>query len=237
MKNKILNPIKHLLENATPIPSKKWQCVDIPEGNYLISVDNIFLKDISWEEILSTKVDLPWAEDHFLERVNGQPINPGEQYKNWPYYKALDNDTLFRSSGKFSHNYMERYWCKGFKGIRFQYGDLNDIIERLNIDNYTRQAYLSVWHPEDQSNHGERVPCTIGYWFYLKDNRLNLTYHIRSCDAVRHYLNDLYMTFRLLQYVSNKIKKECGTINIWIGNFHCFVSDQYELKKRLKCAE
>lgn len=237
MRNKILYPINHLLENSTPIPSKKWQCVDIPEGNYLISVDNIFLKDISLEEILSAKVDLPWAEDHFLERINGQPINPGEQYKNWPYYKALDNDALFRSSGKFSHNYMERYWCKGFKGIRFNYGDLNDVIKRLNLDNYTRQAYLSVWHPEDQFNHGERVPCTIGYWFYFQNNQLNLTYHIRSCDAVRHYFNDLYMTFRLLQYVSNEIKKECGIMNIWIGNFHCFVSDQYELKKRLKCAE
>ena len=237
MKNKIFEPIKELLENHKPIPSKKWQCVDIPEGNYLISVDNVFLKDISFEEITNTKVDLPWAEDHFLERVNGKPINPGEQYKNWPYYKALDNDLLFRSNGKFSHNYMERYWCKGFKGIRFNYGDLNDVIERLSIDNYTRQAYLSVWHPEDQFNHGERVPCTIGYWFYFKEGRLNLTYHIRSCDAVRHYLNDLYMTFRLLQYVSNKIKKECGKMNIWIGNFHCFVSDQYELKKRLKCVE
>ena len=33
-----------------------------------------------------TKADLPWAEDHFQERVFGHPRNPGQEYKNWPYY-------------------------------------------------------------------------------------------------------------------------------------------------------
>src|SRR5262245_9691282 len=33
------------------------------------------------------KPNLPWAEDHFQERVFGDPTNPGEQYKNWPWYR------------------------------------------------------------------------------------------------------------------------------------------------------
>jgi hypothetical protein len=32
--------------------------------------------------------NLPWAEDHFQERVSGEPLNPGEEYKNWPWYRG-----------------------------------------------------------------------------------------------------------------------------------------------------
>src|SRR5436190_24325597 len=37
-------------------------------------------------------VNLPWAEDHFQERVSGEPLNPGEQYKNWPWYRGNVED-------------------------------------------------------------------------------------------------------------------------------------------------
>ena len=129
---------------------------------------------------------------------------------------------------------MERYWCKGFKGIRFNYGDLNDIIERLKNNTYTRQAFLSVWHPEDQSNEGVRVPCTIGYWFYRNGNKLDCTYLIRSCDAVRHFRNDIYMTYRLLEHVGINIGLLPGNLKMWIGSFHCFQSDLYTLKKYVR---
>lgn len=212
--------------------SKEWQSIEIKDHNPIVEISNVFftVDDIK-NPVEDFNPDLPWAEDHFLERINGEPINPGIQYKNWPYYRDINNDDLFRSSGKFSHNYMERYWCKGFKGIRFDYGDLNDIIQRLINNRYTRQAFLSVWHPEDQSNHGERVPCTIGYWFQMKDDKLCVSYLIRSCDAIRHFRNDMYMTYRLLEHVASFLSVETGSISVWIGSFHCFKSDLYTLRK------
>lgn len=235
-KIKILAPLADLLENHDTCTDKKWQSISISDNNPLVEISDIFIKDLYLQPDLIeyTSPDLPWAEDHFQERINGQPINPGEQYRNWPYYKGLDNDDLFRKEGEFSHNYMERYWCSSLKGRRFQYGDLNDIIERIKDNPYTRQAYLSVWHPEDQSNHGERVPCTLGYWFKSKDGVLNMTYHIRSCDAIRHYRNDLYMSYRLLQQVADETGLQPGYMNIWIGSLHCFKSDLYQLKKIAK---
>ena len=119
--------------------------------------------------------NLPWAEDHFLERVGGEPLNPGEQYKNWPWYRG--NVETHKPQGAFSHTYMERFWPryaeiprthrrKGAmtKGIRYRYGDLNDVLDLLAREPYTRQAYLPVWFPEDTgAHHGERVPCTLGW--------------------------------------------------------------------------
>jgi thymidylate synthase len=233
--NKLINKtIKKLFLKGKESNNLYWQSIQIDDRNPIIEIKNI---NLEFKNIINPidefNPNLPWAEDHFLERVNGKPINPGEQYKNWPYYKNIDNDILFRSKGIFSHNYMERYWCSGYKGIRFQYGDLNDIINKLKNNPYSRQAFLSVWHPEDQSNHLERVPCTIGYWFNAENNILNITYLIRSCDAIRHFKNDLYMTYRLLQFVADNIGFKYGNMNVWIGSFHCFKSDLYSLKKQI----
>jgi len=235
MNSLIIKAFEDLVDYGEISENTTWQSIDIDKRNPLVEIRNVNLEfNLITDPVYEFNPDLPWAEDHFNERVNGQPINPGEQYKNWPYYKGINNDELFRSTGQFSHNYMERYWCKGYKGIRFDYGDLNDIIERLKNNLHTRQAFLSVWHPEDQSNHLERVPCTIGYWFNVYRGQLNMTYLIRSCDAIRHFRNDLYMSYRLLQWVAGQLGVDNGSMNIWVGSFHCFQSDLYTLNKIIK---
>ena len=50
----------------------------------------------------------PWAEDHFLERICGMPVNPGKEWENWPWANKA-GDSL-DENGQFNHNYMERYW-------------------------------------------------------------------------------------------------------------------------------
>lgn len=235
MRKELINVLSTLVTNGKESGNKEWQSIEIDNRNPIFEIYNINLEIENIENpIDSFKPDLPWAEDHFQERVNGLPINPGNEYKNWPYYRSIDNDNLFRSDGKFSHNYMERYWCKGNTGIRFNYGDLNDIIDKIKSNPYTRQAFLSVWHPEDQLNNGQRVPCTIGYWFYMQNGKLDVKYLIRSCDAYRHFCNDCYMTYRLLQYVASNALLEVGNMNIWIGSFHCFKSDIYSINKLVK---
>ena len=235
MKKIILDLYSKLYSYHTESSSSQWQSVRFDNSNPLVEITNVFVNLGTTDDLeKDTDPDLDWYIEHFEERIGGYPINPGTSYKNWPYYKGLDNDDLFRKSGEFSHNYMERYWCSDLKGKRFKYGDLDDIIDRLQDDNNTRQAYLAVWHPEDQSNNNERVPCTIGYWFYKENDRINITYHIRSCDAVRHLRNDIYLTYRLLQHVCKMIMHTPGNMYMWIGSLHCFKSDLYHINKYVR---
>jgi thymidylate synthase len=235
MNDSVLSIYRDFYKESKPNNNKEWQSIAIDPKNTLYELYNV---NASFDNIKNPveyfNPDLPWAEDHFQERICGKPINPGKQYKNWPYYKNLNNDQLFRNTGQFSHNYMERYWCSDIKGRRYNYGSLNDIIERLKDNPYNRQSFLSVWHPEDQSNNKVRVPCTIGYWFYMQDEELNVNYLIRSCDIVRHFKNDCYMTYRLLQHVCDKTKLAIGNLNMWIGSLHCFKSDLYYIKKYVR---
>ncbi len=150
-----------------------------------------------------TGAHLPWAEDHFLERVGGQPLNPSPSEAWWPFAKKTDDGTNKdpKSEGEaFSHTYPERMWPKFANvpaevvtdggvygkeygpaytnsGIRFDYGDLQDVVDLLKKQPATRQAYLPLWFPEDgqASLQGKRVPCTLGYHFIIRDHQLHIS--------------------------------------------------------------
>ena len=236
----IKKAITSLLDEDCYVHSNKWQAVEIEDRVKMLEIDNLFIEMDICETIkeleLETKADLPWSEDHFNERLSGA-TNPGEQYKNWPYYRASLDNERFRKNNHFSHTYQERFWPPKIKGIRYKMGDYLDVKKRLKNDNTTRQAFLAIWHPEDQSINEVRLPCTIGYWFKIKNGKLNISYLIRSCDARRHFRNDIYMTQRLamdmLKHLDNN-KIKLGKLSVWIGSFHCFESDLYSLKKQIK---
>ena len=93
------------------------------------------------------------------------------------------------------------------RGIRYDYGDLDDVLTLLQKYPYTRQATLPIFFPEDTGAvHGGRIPCTLHYHFLLRNDRLHLWYTIRSCDAVRHFRDDVYMAGRLCQWVIDELK-------------------------------
>jgi thymidylate synthase len=145
------------------------------------------------------KPNLPWAEDHFKERISGEPLNPPPSNEWWPF--AQRGNEVHKKAQKFSHSYPERFWpklakdydgidgyefyscrcehpcevcndsCHAGRGIRFAYGDYNTLLEVLSKEPNTRQAYLPIWFPEDiqAAAEGERVPCTLGYHFMSDD--------------------------------------------------------------------
>lgn len=186
--------------------------------------------------------DLPWADDHFQERVSGLPLNPPPSEAWWPH--APKGNADHKHGEIFSHTYPERMWPKyagrsedfssiPTQGIRYSYGDLNDVVILLAEDPQTRQAYLPIWFPEDTGGAKVRKPCTLGYHFLLTDNSLDIFYFIRSCDVHRHMRNDIYLTVRLLLWVLERLeahdskwsKVEPGILRMYISNLHLFRND------------
>jgi hypothetical protein len=241
MDKRINNIYIDFLNKSIQSDANDWQSVKIETNNPMYEIQNLFFELDFNDPIEQINPDVEWCKIHFQERVGGSPLNPGESYKAWPYYyKGINNDDLFRSNGGiFSHTYMERFWPKYDEnnnlryGIRYLYGDLNDVIERLYKNKSTRQAFLGIWHPEDQSNNNVRVPCTIGYWFKVNNNKLDCTYLIRSCDIVRHFRNDIYLTYLLMRFVAVSIGVEIGKLNMWVGSLHSFKSDFYYIKNTI----
>ena len=157
----------------------------------------------------------PWAEDHFQERVSGYPLNPPPSESYWPY--AQEGNATHKEGELFSHTYPERMWSKSAghmgqrldyerMGIRFPIGDLMDVVNQLDKNPWTRQAYLPIWFPEDTGAvQGQRVPCTLGYHFLVRRGKMDIVYYIRSCDLLRHFTDDVYMAARLCQGVRDQV--------------------------------
>ena len=258
-----------LLYRSKLVHSARWQGADIASRPEMATHE---LTHVSFSVPLSSedpvhyaddiKPNMPWAEDHFRERVCGSPINPGVEWQNWPYGKSAA--TFLDDRGMFNHNYMERYWPKyagrvqeptavpqdflnhtiedsPHRGIMYEYGDLSDVVHLLASDPYTRQAYLPVWFPEDTGGGSKRAPCTIGYHFLMRDGKLDISYHIRSCDFVRHFRDDCYLTVRLLLWMLDKCRAinedwddvRAGRFVMQIGSLHVFRND-FQIMKSTK---
>lgn len=232
---------------APAIHGQKWQGVDIsqrPEAKMIELLHESFRvmmvsEDLEhWREDI--KPNLPWADDHFEERVCGYPINPGVQWKKWPWgHSAADHLDLYGE--RFNHNYMERYWPKfagvveratetaeeyaqeiegdftpiAHQGIRAEYGDLNDLVNTLAEEPDTRQAYLPIYYPEDVTVQG-RKPCTLGYHFILRHGYFHCTYYMRSCDFYRHWADDCYLTIRLHLWIMHQLRKRRPKVWDWV---------------------
>lgn len=228
-----------LLESEL-LDSGRWQSTDTSVKTYELLDTRIIYQMPATPVKLQKEIkpNLPWAEDHFKERISGMALNPPPSSEWWPY--AVKGNIEHKEGKKFSHTYPERYWPRyantpGINtGIRYSYGDLHDVINLLRKEPYTRQAYLPVWHPEDTGVvHGGRVPCSIGYHFMIRDEELNCWYQMRSCDAIRHFRDDVYMTVRLAQWVSGKLPFGImtGKLYMTISSFHAFEPDTSILER------
>lgn len=256
------------LYNQTPVDVGEWQSqkIEMKMLEMLHVVMEMPMPESAEVAAALTGARMPWAEDHFEERVSGRPMNPSPSEAWWPFRQKKDGDTNtdHKSEGNaFSHTYPERMWpkmanggqpeasihhgrfldweFKSHKGIRFEYGDLRDIVNQLIKHPLTRQAYLPIWFPEDTGAvHGKRVPCTLGYHFIIRDGKLDISYFMRSTDLLRHFQDDVYMAIRLAQWVAREINAyweykynepqeyplEVGTLVFHTANLHIFEGDR-----------
>lgn len=257
--SQIIAQLDHLFKYAPKVQNKTWQSRDItnhPEMQTREILNHSFKLDLRqcgltfYQSLINP--NLPWADDHFEnERVSGQPLNPGQEWENWPYAQSAAT----HKRDQFSHSYAERYWPRfagqtehgilntqksdlkalcPHHGIRYEYGDLGDLINLMASDPYTRQAYLPVWFPEDlwAANAKERVPCSLGYHFIIRDDKIHVVYYMRSCDYVRHFRDDVYLTVRLLMWVRDRLQVipelnqlGLGSLTMHITSMHIFEND------------
>jgi thymidylate synthase len=230
--------------NSIKVHPKRWQGKDVSASPDMTSYEllnfafTLALPRTDLDHYRRTiEPNLPWADDHFEERVCGWPLNPGKQWQNWPWANSADK---FRTEGMFNHTYSERLWPKyarfmgatqtaidwssffekraqlggrfsetTHRGIAWNYGDLHDLVTLLASEPETRQAVIPLFFPEDTGiGDGDRKPCTLLYNFIMRQKKLHLFYPIRSCDYVRHFPDDVYLAVRLLLWVIEQCKAQ-----------------------------
>lgn len=169
-----------------------------------------------------------WADAEFKERINtSEIINPG---KAWELRKDLWEQFLV--NGKFDYTYNERMAILPYT------------IQLLKSDSDTRKAVLPIFNGSGEDDtlyyHGsKRIPCSMYYDFLIRQNGkgekvLHICYHQRSSDFAQHFGNDIYLAWRLMEYVAQEVGVKPGYLYHTIDSLHIYKKDWHFLSCNLE---
>lgn len=189
------------------------------------------LQDPTWLFFYSRSRE--WADAEFQERIDtSEVINPG---KAWELRKDLWEQFLV--NGKFDYTYNERI-------IHV----IKPLIRLLKDDNDTRKAVLPIFNGDmdgldtDCYDGSRRIPCSMYYDFLIRQNGkgekvLHICYHQRSSDFVTHFGNDVYLAWRLMEYVAKEVGVKPGYLYHTIDSLHTYQKDWDKLASSLRVFE
>lgn len=169
-----------------------------------------------------------WADAEFQERIDTSDIiNPG---KAWELRKDLWEQFLV--NGKFDYTYNERMVILPYT------------IQLLKSDSDTRKAVLPIFNGngEDDTLYypgNKRIPCSMYYDFLIRQNGkgekvLHICYHQRSSDFAQHFGNDIYLAWRLMEYVAQEVGVKPGYLYHTIDSLHIYKKDWHFLSCNLE---
>lgn len=169
-----------------------------------------------------------WADAEFQERIDiSDIINPG---KAWELRKDLWEQFLV--NGKFDYTYNERMVILPYT------------IQLLKSDSDTRKAVLPIFNGNGEDDtlyyHGnKRIPCSMYYDFLIRQNGkgekvLHICYHQRSSDFAQHFGNDIYLAWRLMEYVAKEVEVKPGYLYHTIDSLHIYQKDWHFLSCNLE---
>lgn len=166
-----------------------------------------------------------WADAEFEERIDRNGVNPG---KAWELNKDMWEQ--FLTNGFFDYTYSQRI------NKIMVYGDspgkLDGIIRLLKEDPDTRKAIINIFDTSDTLFYdgSRRIPCSMYYSFLVRQNskgesQLNICYHQRSSDFVQHFGDDVYLAWRLMEYIANEVGIKPGYLYHTIDSLHSYKKD------------
>lgn len=170
-----------------------------------------------------------WADAEFQERIDtsSNTVNPG---KAWELRKDLWEQFLV--NGKFDYTYNERMVILPYT------------IQLLKSDSDTRKAVLPIFNGNGEDDtlyyHGnKRIPCSMYYDFLIRQNGkgekvLHICYHQRSSDFAQHFGNDIYLAWRLMEYVAQEVGVKPGYLYHTIDSLHIYKKDWHFLSCNLE---
>lgn len=195
-----------------------------------------------------------WADAEFKERVSldpttGEPWNPGEAWKLreevWKQFLVHSKDEEVYPQEFFDYTYSDRI----MKDVTYKGREttkLDAIIQLLREDPDTRKAVLNIFGSDSVGNDDEngydgkfRIPCSMYYDFLIRespkgDKQLNITYHERSCDYFTFFGTDVYMAWRLMEYVAKQVGVKPGYLFHSIDSFHAYKKDWHYFNLNLE---
>jgi len=150
------------------------------------------------------------------DRFSLTPLNPGFswqiRHETWAEFLEEGNFFAYTYSARLNP-YVQR------------------VLDLLRAKPNTRQAILPVFDPsQDMENLGglHRVPCSMYYHFFIRNQKLVMNYVMRSCDLLVHWPYDATLAIGMQLRFADELEIPIGRFFHHIDSLHIYAKDAPE---------
>ncbi|MDD3086768.1 MAG: thymidylate synthase [Patescibacteria group bacterium] len=140
-------------------------------------------------------------------------------------------------SGKWQYTYHERLFAFSCPGLDEPVNQIEYVIDALTEAPHTRRAQATTWKPWEDAGIDDPA-CLQSFWFRIFGDRLVMRCRIRSNDAYKAALMNIYAFTELQKLVAERVSERLGRL-IRVGqydhiadSFHIYGSYFEEFTKR-----
>jgi thymidylate synthase len=99
---------------------------------------------------------------------------------------------------------------------------LGNIIAKLQNDQLTRQAWITIYDGKKINEFKFDTPCTLSIGFVIEDGVLCMTVLMRSNDLWYGFCNDQYCFSKLQMLVAERLKLDVGWYYHYAADMHLY---------------
>lgn len=160
------------------------------------------------------KVSIPFAIGEWLWHMEGRDDLEMIQYYAPSYDKYSDDGKTLN----------------GAYGPRIK-KSLLKIVEILRNDPDSRRAVVPIYGKENAGLNSKDIPCTIGFQFLIRNNKLDMIVNMRSNDIFLGFPYDTFNFTMWQEYVACKLNIEIGTYTHIANSLHFYEKDREKIVK------
>ena len=157
-------------------------------------------------------VSISFAIGEWLWHMEGRNDLKMIQYYAPSYYKYSDDGKTLN----------------GAYGPRIK-KSLTKIVETLKKDPDSRRAVVPIYGKEDAGLDSNDIPCTIGFQFLIRNNKLDMIVNMRSNDIFLGFPYDIFNFTMWQEYVSCKLNIDIGTYTHIANSLHFYEKDREKI--------
>lgn len=137
------------------------------------------------------------------------------------YLSGTNDITMLKYYAPQYENFADNGQAYGAYGPRFM-PQLPKLIDLLKHDPKTRQAVVGLWEPRDLGVIAKDIPCTVGWQFMIRDNKLHMIVFMRSNDIWLGMPYDIFVNTCIQRLIADELGIETGSYTHHTGSLHLY---------------
>jgi len=192
-----------------------------PRGFKVLEIENFHVEFPSYYRFInfkSRKLNLDYIKKEFLWYLNGNKFDLSivEHAKLWK--------DMINKEGIIHSNYGQYIFGEN---NQFDY-----VIKTLKEDKDSRRAIISILNKDHVLSKDADLPCTIALSFRIRNNKLNMSVHMRSQDAIYGLASDLPCFSFIHEMIYMTLKNDY--LDLLIGNYYHIVDSFHIYSKHFE---